>query len=131
MRALADDAPLVEHHNLVGREDGRDALGDDDHGLAAQAGTKLMAKRGVGLVVERAETVVEEEDTRVGRKRTRDSEALPLAARDVRASLSDGTFKPFGLLADELACLSDVGRTANPLVVGAFCPVARLLEIVR
>lgn len=62
MRALANDAPLVEHDDLVGGKDGRDALGDDDHGLAAQAGTKLMAKRGIGLVVERAETVVEEED---------------------------------------------------------------------
>ena len=82
-----------------------------------------MAKRGVGLVVERAETVVEEEDARVGRKRTCDSEALPLTAGDVRASLSDGAFKAFGLLADELARLGNVGRTANPLVVGAFRPI--------
>ena len=49
-----------------------------------------------------------------------------MAARDVCASLSDGAFKPFGLLADELACLSDVGRAANPLVVGAFYPVGNI-----
>ena len=64
-----------------------------------------MTKRGVGLVVERAEAVIEQVRARIGGKRAGYGQTLALTARDVRAALGDGRCQPLGAL--------DVAPTAS------------------
>ena len=108
VRALAHDAAVVQHHDAVGMQHRRDALRHDDHGLAAQARVQLLAQRGVGLVVERREAVVEQVGARLGGQRAGDGQALALAARHVRAALRHARAQAFLLRGDELRRLGDV-----------------------
>lgn len=48
-----------------------DALGDDHDGAFVQLMGQSRAQRGIGLVIERGETVIKDEDLRIDRKRTR------------------------------------------------------------
>ena len=51
MCAAADDAPAVEHKDLIGVPDGADALGDDDFGGVGQLAGKAFAQGGVRPVL--------------------------------------------------------------------------------
>ena len=71
MGALPHDVAIIEHQDLIGVHDGRDALGDDHDGGVVQLMGQSRAQRGIGLVIERGETVIKDEDLRIDRKRTR------------------------------------------------------------
>ena len=77
-----------------------------------------MTKRGVGLVVERAEAVIEQVRARIGGKRAGYGQTLALTARDVRAALGDGRCQPLGALGDEVARLRHIGGRADAVLIG-------------
>ena len=70
MSALPHDAAIIEHQDLIGVHDGRDALGDDHDGGVVQLMGQPCAQGGIGLVIERGEAVIKDEDLRFDRKRT-------------------------------------------------------------
>ena len=87
VRAAADDAPAVEHEDLVRVQDGAQALRhDDDRGVVRLLGQRLT-QRGVRLIVERGKAVVKQVHLRVLGDGARDGQALPLPAGHVRPAL--------------------------------------------
>ena len=126
MLAQAHDAAVAEDDDLVGVADRAHALGDDEHGGVGKLALERVAQRGVGLVVERAERVVEDVEVRAARERAGDAQALALAAREVRAPLRDARGKAVLELMDERA-LCDVDGVPEPLVVGALVAVAEVV----
>ena len=74
------DRAVLEHDDLVGQRDRRQAVGDDERRAArhhlAQRELDLLLGRGV----DRRGRVVEDQDARVGQQRARDRDALALAA---------------------------------------------------
>ena len=79
--AALGDLAVAQHHDLVGVEQGRQAVAGDDHraalALRAQCGQDLR----LGGGVHGRERVVQQQQGRVGEQRARDRHALALAAR--------------------------------------------------
>src|SRR5215831_9891841 len=80
VRALLDDAAMVEHHQPVHAGDGREPVRDRDHGLARHQGAEALLDRRFDLAVERGGRFVEHQDRRVLEDDARDGDALALAA---------------------------------------------------
>jgi hypothetical protein len=87
VRPALDHRPRVEHDDLVGVTDGAEPVRDHDARAAAPAEGTVDLR--LGGRVERGGGLVEDEDGRPARERTRDLDALGLAAREVRAALGD------------------------------------------
>ena len=98
MRAESGNFAAVEHEDLIGITDGADALGDDDLRRAGKLLRKPLAERRVGLIVQRGERIVENQNFRRSCQRTRDGKPLLLPAGDVPAKLGDGMCGLFGCL---------------------------------
>ena len=89
MRALFDDAALVEHHQPVHARDGREPVRDRDHGLAFHQVAEARLDRGLDFGIERRGRLVEHQDRRVLQDHARDGDALALAAGELHAALAD------------------------------------------
>ena len=89
MAALLDDAALVHDHQPVHGGDGRQAVGDGDHGLAGHQVVELLLDGRLHLRVERARRLVEDQDRRVLQQHAGDGHALALAAGQLDAALAD------------------------------------------
>src|SRR5258706_13141763 len=94
MGAEPDGLAVLENEDLIGTDDRRDALSDDDDGGVKGVGTERGAETGVSRQVERRERIVEQVDLRLVDQRPGDRQALPLAARDVGAALRDLRVQP-------------------------------------
>ena len=92
VRAAFDDPALVEHDDLVGIDDGREAVGDDDRRAAARDAVERLLDRRLGAAVERAGRFVEDQDRRVLEQGAGDRDALLLAARKLEPALADQRF---------------------------------------
>ena len=83
MGAKSHSLAVFEHQNLAGVDDGRNALGNDDHrgicGVRSQGG----AQAGVGSEVECRERVIEQIDLGLTHQGSGDCETLSLTARNV------------------------------------------------
>ena len=106
---MRDDAPVVEHDDLVGERDRRQPVGDDDrrpvaHDLA-QPGADLRLGRGV----DGRGRVVEDEDARIDQERAGDRDPLPLPARERDPALADDGVVAVRELEDELVRLRGLG----------------------
>ena len=89
MRASLDDAAVVEDDDVVGVLHRRHAVRDDQHrpplpDLAQRAQDPLL-----GLRIDGAQGVVEEEDQRVAHESARDRGALLLSAGERHTALAD------------------------------------------
>ena len=60
MRAQAHNLAVLEHDNLVGVQDRRDALRDDEHRSVTRLVLQRMAQGGIGLKVQGRKTVIED-----------------------------------------------------------------------
>src|SRR3990172_11798776 len=72
------DPSVLDHHDLIGAANGREAMGDDDRGPVHHQVLERLLDQGLGLRVERARRLVENEDWRVLEDGARDREPLPL-----------------------------------------------------
>ena len=88
--AALDDASGFQCDDGVALADGRQSVGDDDHGAPCRDGGKVGLDDLLALGIERAGGLIQNQDTRVGYQRAGDGEALALAAREVGAALLDG-----------------------------------------
>ena len=127
MGSARDDAAGVDHENLVGFGDGRDALRDDDERRVRGYRPERFSEPGIGRDVEGREGVVEEIHEGVGHQGARDAETLPLATGYVGAALGDGRIQADGPgttvardpVADEVVRLGDA-QCLPQLVVGGL-----------
>ena len=125
MRAQARNRSVVEHADHVGIAHGRDALAHDDRrerqpalgGTAHAALADGMAKRRVGLKIERRGGVVHDQYLRRAHQGARDGQALALTATEVLAARLDRGVEPLRLVAHELARLRHIERRPE-LIVG-------------
>ena len=112
MRSQPDDEAVLEDDDVVGVDDGRHPLRDDDHRRLSRDGSQRLAQAGVGREVERRERVVEQVDLRLAHQRAGDGQPLTLAARHVGAALGDRRLELVGHPLDEVLRLGD--RAAPP-----------------
>ena len=94
VRAGAHYVAVVEHDDLVGVHDGRDALGHDHERGVGDVFGQLFAQARVGLVVEGAKRVIEHHDLGLLGQRAGDGQTLALTARNIGAALADGESYP-------------------------------------
>ena len=94
MGALADHASAVEHDDEVAVDDGRQPVRDHDEGATGRDGVDGLAHALLVQPVERRGRLVEQQDRRRRQQRARDREALPFAAREHDARLTDGCVEP-------------------------------------
>src|SRR5262245_19762455 len=87
--AALDDAAALEHQDLVGRADGREAVRDHEgRAAAAQLGESRL-DQALALAVEARGRLVEYQEARMGEQGARDGDALALAAGELDAALAD------------------------------------------
>ena len=89
MGAALGDPALVENHDLVGIDHGRQAVGDDDAGPALGDVAKGLLDRRLGAAVEGAGRLVEDQDRRILEQGSGDRDPLLLAARQLEPALAD------------------------------------------
>ncbi|MEY9787171.1 hypothetical protein ABIE77_001729 [Sinorhizobium fredii] len=80
MRPFFDDLAVLHHDDLVGVDDGREPVGNDDHGPPAHRLFEGLLHGCLRLCVERRGRLVEKEYRSVAHQRPGDRQALPLAA---------------------------------------------------
>ena len=104
VRTGLDHRAPVHHHQPVHGGDGREPVGDGDHGLAGHQPVERLLDRRLDLGVERAGRLVEDEDRRVLEEDAGDRDALPLAAGELDAALAD-----MGVVAAPLVPVAELG----------------------
>src|SRR5688500_17653420 len=118
VRPALDDAPAVEHDDLVGIANGREPMGDRDHGTALREPLERPLDRSLGLRVERRGRLVEHEDRRVAEDRPCDRDPLLLATREAVAALADDGLVALRQRCHQLVDLRGAGRILDLLVAG-------------
>ena len=81
VRSLFDDAAGFEHDDPVGAADRGDLVRDDHAGAAGEVLVEGLLDSGLGLGVQGAGAVVQEEDGGLGDDRAGQGQPLPLSAR--------------------------------------------------
>jgi hypothetical protein len=87
--ALGDDPAVVEHDDLIGQRDRREAVGDHEGRAPGHRLRERQLDAPLGGGVDRGGGVVEDQHARVRDERPRDREALALAAGERQAALPD------------------------------------------
>ena len=123
MGAALGDPAALDHHDLVGVDDGGEAVGDHDHGAAMADARQGALDGGLGLVVHGAGGLVQHQDRRVLEQRPGQREALALAAGEAHAALAHRGIEPLGQRLDEAPRLGGPGRLDHLRLVGLRLPV--------
>ena len=89
MGAALGDLALIEHDDLVGGDDGREPVRDDERGAVARHPLQRVLDFVLGVAVERRGRLVQHQDRRRLQHRARDRDALLLAAGQFQAALAD------------------------------------------
>ena len=96
VRADIDHFALAQYDHFVRPADLGEAVGDEDRGAAFQHAADGSLNLVLGLAVDRAGRVVDDQDCRIGDQRAGDSDALPLATGEGDAPLADDRFVAIG-----------------------------------
>ena len=88
VRALLDDAALLEHDQPVHARDRAQPVRDGDHRLAFHQAQQLVLDGDFDLAVQRRGGFVEHQDRRVLQDHARDGDALALAAAELDAAFA-------------------------------------------
>ena len=78
MAAALHDSAVVDHADLVGLGDRRQAVGDDNGRPPFTQGVQRLLDRLLGLRIEGGRRLVEQDDRRILEKRSSDSDALAM-----------------------------------------------------
>src|SRR6476469_1066653 len=78
VRAVLDDPAALDRDDAVGHAHGREPVRDDQHRAAGGDLAHVLLDDPLALVVERARRLVEDQNARIGRERTRDRDTLAL-----------------------------------------------------
>src|SRR5262245_10307636 len=113
--SLLDELPLIEHEDPMGGPQRAQPMGDEKHRPAPADLGEIRLDDGLGLVVEGAGGLVEDQDAGIPDQRPGDGDSLPLAAREGRSPLPDERVVPIGKLADELVGAGECRRSDHVL----------------
>src|SRR6185503_16910269 len=102
-----DDLSVLEHQDLVGAPDRRQAVRDDEGGAAVAQRLEAVLDHRFALAVEARGRLVEDQDPRIGEDGAGDRHALALAARQLDAALADDRVVALLELLDELVGVRD------------------------
>lgn len=116
VRALLDDAALVEDVDDVGALDSAEAVGDGNGGAALGRLVQGGLDDVLGLGVEGRRGLVQEQDLGVADQGAGDGDALLLAAREQRALAAHDRVEAVGQRHDELVDVGLLARVLNGLV---------------
>lgn len=108
------DRAVLEQRHLVGEQDGRGTVCDNDSGRVGEHVAQGFLDQGLGVHVERGQRVVEHEDARIGQRRTGEREPLPLPAGQAHPLLADAGVEAERQVSHELR-LSDLDRCVDLL----------------
>src|SRR5258706_7854082 len=100
--AILDDLAALDGDDAVGQTHRGEPVGDDQDGPAGTDPAHVLLDDPLALIVERARRLVEDQDARTGSKRSRDGNALTLAAREQHAPVADRRVVALRQLEDEL-----------------------------
>ena len=89
VRAALDDLPAIHHQDQVGRQDGAQAVGDDDAGAPGHDALQRLLDQRLRFAVQVAGGFVQHQDARVFEDDARQGDALLLAAAQAVAALAD------------------------------------------
>jgi hypothetical protein len=123
MMPALDDAPGLQHDDLVGVDDGRKAVGDGQHGPVAAEGAQFFLNGALGLGVERGGGLVEDQDRRVLEDGAGDGDALLLAAGELEAALADHRVIAARQGGDEVVDAGGAGGGLDLAACGAVAPI--------
>ena len=84
MAAALNYPSVVKHHDDVGVHDGRQAVGDDEHGAPLHELIHAALDDGLGARVDGRGRLVEDHDRGIGAGGARYGDELALALREVR-----------------------------------------------
>ena len=113
---------IFQHQDLVGVEHGADPLGDDKTGSALpRLGQRLLEAR-FGLNIDGAGAVIQDQDRRLGQKRSSYRHSLPLPARESHPTLPHDGIVAVGEADNEVVRLSHFGR-GDHLFFVAITPI--------
>ena len=127
MGALGGDATVVDHDDLVGPQDGADALGDDEAGAIFHDHLQGVLDLRLGLDIDRAGAVVQDQDPGLEQQGAGDGDALLLPAGEVDAALFDVGVVALGQLQDELVGLGGPGGSYHFFLAGCGPAVADII----
>src|SRR5579884_2000753 len=108
MIADTDDAPLVQDNNLIGIHDRAHSLSNDQHRRIQDFLSERHTYSGIGLEIKRGEAIIKNVNLGLSHQGPGDGQALLLAARNVRAALSDDGIVAVFHLGDKLGGLCDL-----------------------
>jgi hypothetical protein len=74
------DTALIQHDDFIGADDGRQPMRDHQRGAVARHPVQRFLDLVLGMAVERGSGFIEHQDRRALEDRTRDGDALLLAA---------------------------------------------------
>ncbi len=136
MRAALDDAAGLEHKDLVGVDDGRETVRDDQRRAPRSEPLERRLNRALRPHVERGRGLVEHEYRRVLEDRPSDCDTLLLAARELEPALADDSVVLLGQRADEVVHVCRLGGRDDLLAGRAAAPIGdvvldRLVEETR
>ena len=94
VRPDTDHAAVIQHHDDIRVDDGREPVRDDQQGAILGDRVDGLAQELLIESVERGGRLIQEQNRRGGQQGARDREALTLAAREHHARLADGSVEP-------------------------------------
>src|SRR4051812_34874190 len=96
MAAAFSDAPVVQNDDLVGVDDGGQAMGDHQGGTAVGDGGECGLDVLFGAAVQRAGSLIQDQDAGVLQDGAGNGDALLFAAGQLQATLPDAGIVAFG-----------------------------------
>src|SRR5881409_1485353 len=94
VRPLLAQLALVQHEDAIRVLDGREAVGDDDRGAAAEELRERVLDQPLGLRIDARGRLIEDEDGRIVGQCPGEGEELTLASGEVAAPLADERVAP-------------------------------------
>ena len=125
--AHGDDLAAIHDDDLVRVHQRGDALGDDDLRHFRPLRGQRLTDHGVGLGIDGAGGIVEDQHLRLFEQRAGDAEALALAAGDVRAALLDVGIVLVGELLDEVVRLRQFAGVDHLFIGGVRVAPAQVV----
>jgi hypothetical protein len=128
VRAALDNPAAVDHQDQVGRQDGAQAVGDDDAGAPGHHPLERILDQRFGFAVQVAGGLVQHQDARVFEDHARQGDALLLAAAQAVAALAHDRVVAVRQPGDEVV---DVGRAAAASIFGLGASSRAYSRLVR
>src|ERR1700730_10610216 len=102
MRAVLDQAAALNGHDAVAGAHRREAVRDDEDRATLGDLAHVLLDDALALVIERARSLVEDEDARIGHQGTRNGDALALSPGERSAPLAHHGVVALGQLQDKV-----------------------------